>query len=160
VAGHFAGSALADQSTWVHILAALAAGVVGALLAMLAQRVAFALGGFYAGGYLALLAGESLQPGGNLSLWLIVGGVIGAVIATLVMDWAVIVMSSWWVLGPNDGIVSTASLVVGVATAEATRGNVIVAGVAGLVAGAMSMAAGEYVSVSSQLGTASRSTGD
>ena len=57
------------------------------------------------------------------------------------------------VLGANDGIVSTASLVVGVAAAEATRGNVIVAGVAGLVAGAMSMAAGEYVSVSSQADT-------
>ena len=57
------------------------------------------------------------------------------------------------VLGANDGIVSTASLVVGVAAAETTRGNVIVAGVAGLVAGAMSMAAGEYVSVSSQADT-------
>jgi VIT1/CCC1 family predicted Fe2+/Mn2+ transporter len=57
------------------------------------------------------------------------------------------------VLGANDGIVSTASLVVGVAAAEATRGSVVVAGVAGLVAGAMSMAAGEYVSVSSQADT-------
>ncbi|NUM75436.1 VIT family protein [candidate division KSB1 bacterium] len=57
------------------------------------------------------------------------------------------------VLGANDGIVSTASLVVGVAAAHATRGNVLVAGVAGLVAGAMSMAAGEYVSVSSQADT-------
>ena len=54
------------------------------------------------------------------------------------------------VLGANDGIVSTASLVVGVAAAEAARGQVVLAGVAGLVAGAMSMAAGEYVSVSSQ----------
>ena len=54
------------------------------------------------------------------------------------------------VLGANDGIVSTASLVVGVAAAEAARGHVVLAGVAGLVAGAMSMAAGEYVSVSSQ----------
>lgn len=54
------------------------------------------------------------------------------------------------VLGANDGIVSTASLVVGVAAAEAARGQVLLAGVAGLVAGAMSMAAGEYVSVSSQ----------
>ena len=54
------------------------------------------------------------------------------------------------VLGANDGIVSTASLVVGVAAAEASRGQVLIAGVAGLVAGAMSMAAGEYVSVSSQ----------
>ncbi len=54
------------------------------------------------------------------------------------------------VLGANDGIVSTASLVLGVAAAHASHGNVLVAGVAGLVAGAMSMAAGEYVSVHSQ----------
>jgi len=54
------------------------------------------------------------------------------------------------VLGANDGVVSTASLVVGVAAAEAARGQILLAGVAGLVAGAMSMAAGEYVSVSSQ----------
>jgi VIT1/CCC1 family predicted Fe2+/Mn2+ transporter len=57
------------------------------------------------------------------------------------------------VLGANDGIVSTASLIVGVAAAAATRNDVLIAGVAGLVAGAMSMAAGEYVSVSSQSDT-------
>jgi VIT1/CCC1 family predicted Fe2+/Mn2+ transporter len=57
------------------------------------------------------------------------------------------------VLGANDGIVSTASLVLGVATAEASRSTVLIAGIAGLVAGAMSMAAGEYVSVSSQTDT-------
>jgi len=57
------------------------------------------------------------------------------------------------VLGANDGIVSTASLVVGIAASHATRSAVLVAGVAGLVAGAMSMAAGEYVSVSSQSDT-------
>lgn len=57
------------------------------------------------------------------------------------------------VLGANDGIVSTASLVVGVAASGTSRSNVLVAGVAGLVAGAMSMAAGEYVSVSSQSDT-------
>lgn len=57
------------------------------------------------------------------------------------------------VLGANDGIVSTASLVIGVAAAHATPHQVLVAGVAGLVAGAMSMAAGEYVSVSSQADT-------
>lgn len=57
------------------------------------------------------------------------------------------------VLGANDGIVSTASLLLGVAAAHATRGGVLVAGVAGLVAGAMSMAAGEYVSVHSQADT-------
>lgn len=57
------------------------------------------------------------------------------------------------VLGANDGIVSTASLVIGVAASHATHTAVLVAGVAGLVAGAMSMAAGEYVSVSSQSDT-------
>lgn len=57
------------------------------------------------------------------------------------------------VLGANDGIISTASLIVGVAAAAATRNDVLIAGVAGLVAGAMSMAAGEYVSVSSQSDT-------
>ena len=57
------------------------------------------------------------------------------------------------VLGANDGIVSTASLIIGVAAAGATHQSIILAGVAGLVAGAMSMAAGEYVSVKSQFDT-------
>lgn len=57
------------------------------------------------------------------------------------------------VLGANDGIVSTASLIVGVAAANASDQNILLTGVAGLVAGAMSMAAGEYVSVSSQADT-------
>ena len=57
------------------------------------------------------------------------------------------------VLGANDGIVSTASLIVGVAAATTARSEVLIAGMAGLVAGAMSMAAGEYVSVSSQADT-------
>jgi VIT1/CCC1 family predicted Fe2+/Mn2+ transporter len=57
------------------------------------------------------------------------------------------------VLGANDGVVSTASLIIGVAAANSALDNVLLAGVAGLVAGAMSMAAGEYVSVSSQADT-------
>ena len=57
------------------------------------------------------------------------------------------------VLGANDGIVSTASLIIGVAAASTTQESILLAGVAGLVAGAMSMAAGEYVSVSSQSDT-------
>lgn len=57
------------------------------------------------------------------------------------------------VLGANDGIVSTASLLVGVAAASASQGSILLTGVAGLVAGAMSMAAGEYVSVHSQADT-------
>ncbi len=57
------------------------------------------------------------------------------------------------ILGANDGLISTASLIVGVAAASPSRNEVLVAGVAGVVAGAMSMAAGEYVSVSSQADT-------
>src|SRR3569623_931077 len=57
------------------------------------------------------------------------------------------------VLGANDGIVSTASLILGVAAASAAKSDILLAGAAGLVAGAMSMAAGEYVSVSSQADT-------
>ncbi len=57
------------------------------------------------------------------------------------------------VLGANDGIISTASLIMGVAAAKSSHGAILTAGVAGLVAGAMSMAAGEYVSVSSQADT-------
>ena len=57
------------------------------------------------------------------------------------------------VLGANDGIVSTASLIIGVAAAGAAHADILLAGIAGLVAGAMSMAAGEYVSVSSQSDT-------
>ena len=57
------------------------------------------------------------------------------------------------VLGANDGIISTASLIVGVSAAAATQNDTLIAGIAGLVAGAMSMAAGEYVSVSSQSDT-------
>ena len=57
------------------------------------------------------------------------------------------------VLGANDGIVSTSSLIIGVAAANAAQNDIILAGLAGLVAGAMSMAAGEYVSVSSQADT-------
>ncbi len=94
VGGHYANLVLADQADWVRLLAALVAGVLGAVLAMIAQRVAFALGGLFAGGYLALLVGQQLQPDGDPSLWLIVGGVLGTVIAALVMDWAIIVLSS------------------------------------------------------------------
>ncbi|MDN3412216.1 MAG: VIT1/CCC1 family predicted Fe2+/Mn2+ transporter [Pseudoalteromonas tetraodonis] len=57
------------------------------------------------------------------------------------------------VLGANDGIVSTASLIIGVAAASSSQESILLAGIAGLVAGAMSMAAGEYVSVSSQSDT-------
>ena len=63
------------------------------------------------------------------------------------------------VLGANDGIVSTSSLIIGVAAAAARPGDVLIAGAAGLVAGAMSMAAGEFVSVSSQSDTGAGRSG-
>ncbi len=71
-------------------------------------------------------------------------------------EWHLVARIGWLraaVLGANDGIVSTASLIVGVAAAAAGRSDILLAGAAGLVAGAMSMAAGEYVSVSSQADT-------
>ena len=86
--------ALADQNQALRLLAAVAAGAVGALLAMLAQRVGFALGGFYAGGYLALRLAATDLGTNNPLLWFAIGGFVGAVLAAVLMDWAVIVLSS------------------------------------------------------------------
>jgi hypothetical protein len=85
---------LSDQTEAVRILVAIGAGVLGAILGMLVQRLAFAIGGFFAGGYLALRIEEHFQVGGDPNLWMIIGGVVGAIIAAMVMDWAIIVLSS------------------------------------------------------------------
>jgi hypothetical protein len=85
---------LSDQAYWIRLLVAVGAGFVGALLAVLAQRVAFALAGFYGGAYLALILVRSFGAEGGSMLVLVFGGVIGAVIATLIMDGAIIVISS------------------------------------------------------------------
>jgi len=84
---------LADQPTWVLLLGGLAAGLLGALLAVFAQRVAFGLAGFFAGAYLTVIAAQSLGAGGTSMILPIVGGVIGALVAVLLMDWAIIVLS-------------------------------------------------------------------
>ena len=84
---------LADQPRWLTLVIALGAGLLGALLAVLAQRLAFALAGFYAGAYLALIAAHSFGAGGNSTLLFAVAGIIGAVVAALIMDWAIIVLS-------------------------------------------------------------------
>lgn len=84
---------LADQPEWVLLCVALSAGLLGALLAVFAERVAFALAGFYAGSYLALIASQSFGGDGNSMLWFVFGGVIGGVCAALIMDWAIIVLS-------------------------------------------------------------------
>lgn len=99
IAGFYVGIEVAHalvsgQPQWVVWLIAAAAGVIGALLAILFQRVAFALGGFYAGAYLALVAAERFLPGAAGPLTAIIGGLLGAVAAALIMDWAIIVLSS------------------------------------------------------------------
>ena len=86
------GMLLADQPTWVLLAGGLAAGLIGALLAVFAQRVAFGLAGFFAGAYFTLIVAQS-QGAGGTSMILIVGGVIGALVAVLLMDWAIIVLS-------------------------------------------------------------------
>ena len=90
----FGNLILPDQPRWICLLVAVGAGALGALLAVLAQRVAFAVAGFYGGAYLALLLAQSFGAGGGSILVLVFGGVIGAIIAILIMDWAIIVISS------------------------------------------------------------------
>jgi Domain of unknown function (DUF4203) len=94
VGTEFAGTLLADQPRWVMLVIGLGAGLLGALLAVVAQRVAFALAGFYAGAYLALAAVHSLEVGGQSMIWFAAGGILGAVLAALIMDWAIIALSS------------------------------------------------------------------
>ena len=99
ISGFFVGvevarDLLAEQPQWVIWAVAAAAGLVGAVVAMLFERVAFALAGFYASGYLALLVVQSLGLAAPDLFVFLVGGVIGAVIAALVMDTAIIVLSS------------------------------------------------------------------
>jgi Domain of unknown function (DUF4203) len=98
IAGFYLGFELArglaaEQPAWLLWTIAIGAGLIGAVLAMLLQRVGFALGGFYAGGYIALLAAERLAPGTIGVAAFVVGGVIGAVLAAVLMDWAIIVLS-------------------------------------------------------------------
>ncbi|HTQ40800.1 MAG TPA: hypothetical protein VMJ32_17390 [Pirellulales bacterium] len=85
---------LADKPEWIQILAAIGAGILGAVLGILIERLAFAIAGFFAGGYFALALAARLHAGGDPHLWMIVGGIIGAIVAVMVMDWAIIVLSS------------------------------------------------------------------
>lgn len=99
VLGFFLGMAVAetllvDQPTWVTLLMGLGAGLLGGLLAILAQRLAFAVAGFYAGAYLALSVAVALGFGGHRTLWFVAGGLIGAVLAARIMDWALIALTS------------------------------------------------------------------
>jgi hypothetical protein len=89
----FGGMVLSDQSQWIRLLISLGAGVFGALLAVVAQRVAFGLAGFYGGAYVALRVAQSLGAGGSGIIFFAVGGVLGAVFTILILDWAIIVLS-------------------------------------------------------------------
>jgi hypothetical protein len=99
IAGFLVGMALAnqwlaDKQEWVRILAAVGAGLIGALVGIMVQRLAFAIGGFFAGAYLALVIASRMHAGGDPHIWTVIGGIIGAIAAALLMDWAIIVLSS------------------------------------------------------------------
>jgi hypothetical protein len=87
------GMLLVDQPTWVLLVAGLGAGLLGAVLAIFFQRVAFAVAGLFAGAYLAVMAAPPLGVAGTSLLVPIIGGLIGAVVAILLMDWAIIALS-------------------------------------------------------------------
>ena len=94
VGAEVAGDLFANQPQWVVWGLAAGAGIIGAVLAMLLQRVAFAVAGFYAGGYLAITLVQSFGWGMPDVVVSLTGGIIGAVLAALVLDWAIIVLSS------------------------------------------------------------------
>jgi hypothetical protein len=89
----FTNLLLVNQPLGVQLLGGLAAGLVGALLAIFVQRIAFVLAGFFAGAYLAILLAHPLGLAGTGLILPVVGGVIGAIVAALLMDWAIIVLS-------------------------------------------------------------------
>ncbi len=98
IAGFYVGievvrALFAEQPGWLMWVVAVSAGVIGALLAMLFQRVGFALAGFYAGGYVALVVAERIAPGAAGMASFLIGGVAGAFFAAWIMDWAIIVLS-------------------------------------------------------------------
>lgn len=99
VTGFFVGVEVArdlftTQPEWVVWVFAAGAGLVGAVLAIVFERVAFALAGFYAGGYLAIMGVNALGLALPDLVVFMTGGIIAAIIATLVLDWAIIVLSS------------------------------------------------------------------
>jgi hypothetical protein len=85
---------LAEQVESVRILVALLGGVLGAILGLLAQRAAFAIGGLFAGGYLALALAHAADLPGEPLIWFVIGAILGAIVAALIMDWAIITLSS------------------------------------------------------------------
>jgi hypothetical protein len=89
-----AAQLLADQPEWVRLMAALLLGILGAVLGILFQRVAFAMGGLFAGGYLGLALAQTADAPGEPLAYFVVGAILGAFVAALLMDWAIIILSS------------------------------------------------------------------
>jgi hypothetical protein len=89
-----AAQLLADRAESVRILVALLGGLVGAILGIVAQRIAFAVGGLFTGGYLALVLTRTVENPGEPLVWFAVGATLGAIVAALLMDWAIIALSS------------------------------------------------------------------
>ena len=75
-------------------LVALLGGILGAVLSMPFQRIAFSIGGLFAGGYLGLVLARAAGLPGEPLVWFVIGAILGAIVAALVMDWAIIVLSS------------------------------------------------------------------
>ena len=95
IAGFYVGFEVArtlatEQPAWLVWTIAIGAGLIGAVLAILLQRVGFAVGGFYSGAYIALLVAERFFPGSIGLAAFLVGAVIGAFLAALLMDWAIV----------------------------------------------------------------------
>ena len=99
IAGFLIGMAMANvwmrgQEDWVRLLVGVGAGVLGAIIGIFVQRLAFAIGGFFAGGYFAVAVAARFGLAGDPNVWAVAGGLIGAILAALLMDWAIIVLSS------------------------------------------------------------------
>jgi hypothetical protein len=90
-----AGIILFNQPFWLILLVAIAAGFLGAITAVFAQRIAFALAGFFAGGYIVLMAAHLFGAYSAPELFFIVGGITGALLSIWFMDWAIIMLSSF-----------------------------------------------------------------
>ena len=100
ILGFLAGAAIGEllftgQPPWVNFFIALCAGMIGVLLAMFAQRVAFALAGFYAGAYLVFISAQTFGAYSPSIALCIAGGIIGAILSIFLIDWAIIVLSSF-----------------------------------------------------------------
>jgi hypothetical protein len=85
---------LAEQGEAVRLMVAVIGGILGAALGFLAARAAFSIGGLFAGGYLGLVLVRAWELPGEPLVWFAVGGIVGAIVAALLMDWAIIVLSS------------------------------------------------------------------